>query len=76
MASASSHSIPYQNLLGLNPTFLENMILSLKKMKTNIRSLPVKELSNSVTPYLQLLALRFFTVGQFAVKKKTEPNLI
>ena len=41
-----------QNTIGLNPTFLQNAILSLMKLKTNIPSLPVKELANSATLYL------------------------
>ena len=41
--------------VGLNPIFLQKSILSLMKIKTNIRSLPVKELSNSATLYLYLI---------------------
>ena len=37
--------------IGLNQTFLQNAILRLK-IKTNIRSLPVKESSTSGTLYL------------------------
>ena len=38
-----------QKSIGQNPTFFESLTLSLMKMDTNIRSLPVKELSNSAT---------------------------
>ena len=44
-----------QKSIGLNRTFLQNTISSLMKMKTNIRSLPVKELSNSATLHLLYL---------------------
>ena len=38
-----------QKSFGRKPTFQQNATLSLMKIKTNIRSLPVKELSNSAT---------------------------
>ena len=41
-----------QKFIRLNPTFLKNATSSLVKLKTNIRSLPVKKLSNSATLYL------------------------
>ena len=38
-----------QKSIGLNSTFHQNAILSLMKIERSIRSLPVKEMSNSVT---------------------------
>ena len=48
----TSSYLRYKNLLRLNLTFLQNGILSLKKIKPNIRSCPVKKLSISATLYL------------------------
>ena len=41
-----------QKFIRINPTFLQNAASSLMKIKTNIRLLPVEELSNSTTLYL------------------------
>ena len=46
--SWKSFGLIYWKYIGLNPTFLQNLILSLMKKK-NIRSLPVEEFSNSAT---------------------------
>ena len=80
-------NISLQNSIGPNPTLIQNAILSLMKIKTKIRSLPVKELSNSATLYLYslvnnywwfiILSLYFYNNSIIAYKLKTiTPNEI
>ena len=46
-----------------NAKILQNAILSLMKIKTNFRSLPMKEFSRSATLYLFIIFLTFFVMS-------------
>ena len=58
--------------IGVIPNFLQNAILSLMKRKSNIRSLPVKELSKSLT--FQLFLSFLVTSYKDFEKEHTHPH--
>ena len=52
-----------KKMIRLKSTFFQNAILSLIKIKTNIRSLPVKELLNSITLYLYIICYEYIKLA-------------